>query len=1096
MLKKIHLFAFLIVSWTASAQLKWSNKNLYDQKHFIENKGQLETGKLPSAQEILFSSKIDGVQYYFTSTGYTIGRFERVKRSRKEIVQITKDLHEDNEEDDKEFKYKTVEKFHEFRFSNSNSAVELIKGNKLENYYSYSLNRQGKKETVIAYAYSSITYKNIYPFTDVLMEFPNDSTGIKYSIILHPGADVNKIRIMFSDKSDFKIRNNNIEISTPFGKIVDHQPVTFTAKNRSSIKSSFKVIDNTIGFDLGVKRITETIVIDPWTVTPTFTSSNSAFDIDYDNAGNVYVYGGNTGGPYTLLKYSPAGTLVWSYTPALFSTGSAYYGDFAVDRNSNNIYLVEGFNYISGSQVVKINSSAVMLASFAGNPQFIEMWRIGFSRCTNQAVIAGGGTSSPTYQTCYLDTNLVSLSPVTYIPTPNCCHDVGLLALDNYGNCYQSTNKPLGFADGLFENHLVKLPLPALLPVTYNVPTGHGFLEAASVMYYGGSPSNGYNGLTTSNTKVFSYDGYVLKEWDGPTGNQLSYNRIKYPAGGDSSLVYWGGITADDCGNLFIGDSNMVRQYDSTLTLTNSYLMTGIVTDVMLSITGELYVCGLGFATSLTPVGMVACTSGGTLSLNVSAVDATCTSPGSATVTVSGGSPPYSIVWNTSPPQYGTSISGVPPGTYTVTVNEGSCLQSSLTGTVTIGASAGAFFSTPLITTGCPGSVNQGTISVSPTGGLAPYSYSWSTAAPTTADSIGGLAPGTYTLTITDAGGCTNVYSALIIDTPSVMTYTFSHPPIECFGDTTSLSVVPNGGSAPYSVNWTTPVATGLIVYGVNAGNFAGTVMDASGCSDAFVYTLTQPSLFTATSSTSINCSTANSGVITVNPAGGNSPYSYSWSGFPANLTNTLSSAAPGTYTVTVTDSNMCSITIIDTVDSYTPLTETSTIADPCFDGSNGSIVANVTGGTPSPYQYSWTGYPTNNTNTLGSLASGTYTLTVTSGPCTNTSVFVVNEDPITDTLNFVTEYCEGDKTTSIFLPLTTSQPPYQWYTGIIPVTGANQNTYNGQVSNLNNYSLTWFMGGCGYVTTGVDSIVHPQLSAATPANVFSPNNDNDNELF
>jgi gliding motility-associated-like protein len=754
-------FLLLVIGINVSiAQTNWIVKNPFEQKNFIENKGQFDETKLPNKEPILFAAHIDGVNYYFTKTGYAIGRMEQEECTEEEIEKLEKQIPAGrSEEKENKFKYKNVEKFHELKWLNTNAEVEIISENKVTNYYSYSdLKSLDKKGTIIANAYKKIIYKNIYPNTDIIYEFLQDSMGIKYSIYLHPGADVTKIKFTFPDNNKIQLQNDNLEIESVFGKIIDHKPVSFWADDKTIIKSGFNISGSQIGFELEKAIKNKTVVIDPWVVTPNFSGNNDAYDVDYDNQGNTYVYGGADLGPYVLLKYSPTGVLLWSYIPFFTVLGESY-GDFAIDKSSNNIYVIQGMNY-NGAQVAKINSNGTQLAAFAGNPKFGEMWRVAFSRCTHEVIIAGGGITSSSYQTCHLDSNLTSFSPVQYVPSGNCCHDVILLALDDYGNCYQGTTHP-NQNDGLFSNVLVKLPLPTLLPITYSVNTDYKFDEMASNIYYG-TMSNGYNGLTTSNTLVYSYDSYVLKKWNGSTGTLLSYNRINYPAGGDSSKVYWGGISADNCGNLFLGDSNIVRQYDASLTLINSYTMPGVIIDVNISSLGTLYVCGLGFVSTLIPT-MAPC-SGGALTLSASSTN-NCNTLG-AKVTIMGGSPPYTVVWNTSPPQYGTSISNLLPGTYTVTVTEASCFQQTIIDTVTVfSGSTLPLSSTPTIIKSCPGQTNNGSITITTTGGIAPYTYTWSNGESGTANSIKNLSPGTYSVTITDSAGCTNTHSSLVVGT-------------------------------------------------------------------------------------------------------------------------------------------------------------------------------------------------------------------------------------------------------------------------------------------------------------------------------------------
>ncbi|MGQ0827326.1 MAG: DUF7948 domain-containing protein [Bacteroidota bacterium] len=1158
------LILLLIGVKSLNAQTNWTVKNPFEQKNFIENKGQFDKTNLPNRGPVLFAACIDGVNYYFTQTGYIIGRNERIERTKEELEELEK-LMPNGKKEEKKLKYKTIEKFHELKWLNVNPEVKVVSENKVSNYYSYSdLKSPDNKGTIKANAYKKLIYKNIYPNTDVVFEFPKDSTGIKYSIFLHPGADASKIKFTFPGNKQFQLQNDNLEIESEFGKIIDHKPISFLADDKTIIKSAFKISENQIGFELEKTILNRTVIIDPWTITPNFAGNPCAFDIDYDNIGNVYAYGGKSGVPFVLLKFSPAGVLIWSYTPSIFVEG--HYGDFAIDRNTNNIFLVEGFNYNTGAQVVKINSNATQLAIFPGNKNFNEMWRIAFSRCINRPIIAGGGTSAPSYQTCHLDTNLTSFTPVRYVPVTYGTHDVGLLALDNYGFCYQATSLSTSW-DGLFNNSMVKLPLSGLSPILYKVNTNYVFREVGSNYFYQGNEENGYNGLTTSNKYVYSYDSYALKKWNGPNGALLGYKRINYPAGGDSSQIYWAGISADDCGNLFLGDEDIVRQYDTALTLINSYTMPGRIIDVNFnSNNGILYVCGLGFVSSFTPTNLLKCNSGGVLSLTTASTDGTCSTLGSATVTGTGGIPPYTIVWNTTPVQSGTTITNVPPGNYTVTVTESSCLQKKVTHTVTI-KQIGAFTSIPIINKSCPGA-NNGSISITTTGGIAPFTYLWSNGAPNSTNSITNLSPGTYSVTITDSAGCTNKYTSLFVDTINI-NYTIDGF-IKCFNDTTSLKIIPSGGLSPYSIIWTSPGATGPYIYGVGTGNYSGIITDANGCQKTFSYTLTQPPLFTSSSkassdctipnvgtiivnssggtnpytyiwtgfpanttntinglvsgiytvtvkdknqclniltdtiyspfqvnaSASNDCTIPNSGTITVNPSGGANPYTYAWAGFPVNNTNTLNGLPSGTYTVTVKDSKQCSITLIDTI-ANNQLLVNGTVINTCYNGANGSITVTSSGGASNNYQYSWTG-STNTSAVLSNLPVGTYTVFVTStGACNTSSVFVVNEDPIIDTFNLQTTYCKGENTAIITLSnMSIAQAPYQWYDLGNVIPGANENKYSGLVNNLNNYSLTWYYDGCEYTTSKIDSTVFPALRAATPVNVFSPDNDGINELF
>ncbi len=1013
MLKKIVLALTIIGIHFCNAQVKWSSSHLFEQKNFIENKGQFDDVKLPNKEAVLFVAKTDGVIRYFTHSGYTIERIENLKPE--------KEKGKEEREDELE-KYKRTDKFQEVRFDNANATAAVVSENKVSNYYSYADTKvQYHRGTIIANAFTRITYKNIYPNTDIVFEFPKDSTGIEYSIYLHPGADAANLKMSFPHSQNVNLINNSIEISSDFGIITDHQPVSFIKENKSVVKSDFKMTGNKVGFELGTYDHTKTLVIDPWVSTPNFGAGNSAaFDVDYDNFGNVYGYGGV--GPFELIKYNSAGVLQWTFSPS-FSSSYYYYGDFAADRNTGNIYLTEGFNNSSGAEIVKINAAATVLYTFPGNTLFNEMWRIAFSRCTPDAVIAGGGVSSPTYQTCYLDTSLLGITMVQYVPSSQCCHDVGQLAVDNYGNTYQMTNLRVG--DTTFNNSLVKLPLPALAPTTYQQSAHYAFQEAASVNYYtagGAMIANGYNGLTTSGTFVYTYDGYVLKKFDGPTGALLIYDRISYPPFADSSHMSWGGISADDCGNLFLGDSTFVRQYDANLTLINSYPMTGMVTDVNIANTGILYVCGLGYVASVVPTNIVNCQSSGVLSLTATTVNATCSSTGSATAIVTGGNPPYNIVWNTIPPQTGLSITNVPAGTYTATIHDGGCNPQNFTASVTIGSVGGVTATSSTTISNCAS--NNGTATVTPTSGQAPYSYSWSNGQ--TTQTATGLAVGTYTCTLTDNLGCVTTQVVSIASAGNI-TSTYTSTPTGCTTSTGTATVTGAGGQAPYTYLWsngqTTQTGTGFPV-----GTVSCVVTDNFGCSYLqFVTIIATNPLTLSISSTPTGCTT-NIGTATAITGNGAQPYIYNWSN--GQTTITTNGLPLGPVTCTVTDNNGCTITNSTNIISNNPITAVHTQTPTGCTVNNGTATVTPSNGA-TPYTYNWTGGQT--TPTATGLAAGSYTCTITdANGCTNQQfITVVSTNPVTLSLSSTITGCTVNNGTATATANNGALPyTYNWTGG------------------------------------------------------------------
>lgn len=140
------------------------------------------------------------------------------------------------------------------------------------------------------------------------------------------------------------------------------------------------------------------------------------------------------------------------------------------------------------------------------------------------------------------------------------------------------------------------------------------------------------------------------------------------------------------------------------------------------------------------------------------------------------------------------------------------------------------------------------------------------------------------------------------------------------------------------------------------------------------------------------NCQSSSNGSITVNTSGGTPPLSYSWSN--TLTTQTISSLPGGTYTVTITDANQCTITGMAHLSAPSSLVVTTNVVSPisCYSGTNGSIEAIVQSGT-SPYTYSWNGVPAWNTSLISGLTSNIYTVTVTdANSCTATSVLTLGQ--------------------------------------------------------------------------------------------------------
>ena len=335
-------------------------------------------------------------------------------------------------------------------------------------------------------------------------------------------------------------------------------------------------------------------------------------------------------------------------------------------------------------------------------------------------------------------------------------------------------------------------------------------------------------------------------------------------------------------------------------------------------------------------------------------------------------------------------------GTYTVVATNASGCSVAQTGSVVIsqssncgGGGCSVSLSTTQVNVLCNGN-STGSIDLTPSGGTPSYTYAWSSGA--TSQDVSNLAAGTYMVTVTDAGGCSQTTSVTLTQ-PTALVLTNTQTNVLCNGNSTgSIDLTVSGGTPAYTYSWTGGVTTQDRT-NLAAGTYTVTVTDANGCSKTNSVTITQPSVLSlSTTQNNVLCNTA--GSIDLMVSGGTPAYTYSWSNGPT--TQDVSNLAAGTYTVTVTDANNCTKTTSVTITQASALSLSSTVVNPsnCF-VSDGSIDLSVSGGQPG-YSYDWSNdgdeSPDNDPQDLQNLPEGTYTITVTDASgCTATHTEVLD---------------------------------------------------------------------------------------------------------
>ncbi|GAB5525353.1 MAG: hypothetical protein Roseis2KO_32250 [Roseivirga sp.] len=486
--------------------------------------------------------------------------------------------------------------------------------------------------------------------------------------------------------------------------------------------------------------------------------------------------------------------------------------------------------------------------------------------------------------------------------------------------------------------------------------------------------------------------------------------------------------------------------------------------DVPASFTGSVFV-------SATPVG-----------ISITATtDVLCNgeSTGSVTATVTPGEANYSYVWSTGASSGSTSstthsINSLPAGTYTVTVTDNN--NTTATASTTISQPAAALIANASVASNvsCNG-LTDGGVTVSATGGTTPYTYSWNTGA--TSASPSGLSANTYTVTVTDANGCTDTQTATITQPTTLVANASVASNVSCNGLTDGVvTASPTGGTSPYTYQWNTG-ATNASASGLAASTYTVTVIDANGCTDAQTATVTQPTTLVANASvaSNVSCNGLTDGVVTASPTGGTSPYTYQWNTGATNAS--ASGLAASTYTVTVIDANGCTDAQTATITEPTAIGASITAQTniDCNGASTGSATATGSGGT-IPYTFSW-----NTGSTLASLngvTAGTYTVSITDangcGPetaeVTITQPTALSAGSIVDQNVSINGGSDGGATASS--TGGTSPYTYSWNIGATnaSITGAAAGTYTVSVTDAN---------GCGPATSQV-TITEPTAVVAS----------------
>ena len=392
---------------------------------------------------------------------------------------------------------------------------------------------------------------------------------------------------------------------------------------------------------------------------------------------------------------------------------------------------------------------------------------------------------------------------------------------------------------------------------------------------------------------------------------------------------------------------------------------------------------------------------------------------GSATVTVMGGMAPYTYNWGAISAQEPT-VTGLGAGTYSVAITDAN--GCSVTQTVIIDQPPMLdVYVTPSTTTICSGS--SANITATAMGGTPSYMYEWNDGSTTSAIEVTPFSTTNYSLTVTDANGCSASQSVTVeVSAPLDVMVNGSDFALACNGGTTEATVVVNGGAEPYIYSWSNGANGATATIG--AGDYIVTVTDSNGCTASYSFTVIEPEVFSASiTSTPIQCYGENTGSATVTVTGGTAPYTYNWGTIMAQEP-TITGLAAGTYSVAITDANGCSVTqnvIIDQPELLALSVSAGTIA--CGDSTT-SIATVIEGGT-APYIYEWSNGST--ASSLQEAFAGVYYVTVVdANGCSVVQTIEVASAQLVVSVNAIPITC-GDTTANVIATVESGTAPYTY---------------------------------------------------------------------
>jgi gliding motility-associated-like protein len=926
-----------------------------------------------------------------------------------------------------------------------------------------------------------VLVENVYPGIDWRVYFqqePGKSPRLKYDFIIHPGADPTLIQLRYSDNAQLALGGNELEAKTHMGIIREASPYTYTQETQQPVGAQYKVEKNNIRFQLEAYDKSQTLVIDPSIFWLTYLSSTSqvyhyqsifGHDVETDKDGNIFVqlsaargipfptanpgggayyqdYTASPDGSMIITKFAPGGQMLWS----------TYFGNWVggcqmtVDKYGNIVAIGRALN--GNPEHPTPNPSVPLLNNGGyydgGQKQYF------IAKFSNKGVL--------TWSSYYVSVNSYPMD-MSYDESGNVyvtgwSTDDDFPTVDPGNGAYAVTNPQHQSEQVLFIaqfDSANKLAWSTRIEGGAYDPYARVCTDKAGNIYLGGQ-------VRSVNYPLVDAGGYFNANAFGSVLTRFNAARKMTWSTYIPGAFSFADLTTDDSSNLYAITSTHIMKFDShtnlifdqTVNTTQMHFWKKINWDAH---TDQIYLLGVmndgyyGFPTINTACNGSFFNDG----ISFPRQFTNATGPIFAIIDHTGNFSYRSLVdWVSEYYEYnemsidpqgnpvylfGYNANGyVGPNPQLTDPGNGAyfdrncCYLSDNNSSALLLKLIPSDLSVKTETTAATGCTCNGTATVLPQCGQAPFTYLWDNGA--TTPSVSGLCPGTYRVKVTDAANLSTTITVTLASPPgSITAVANSIVPENCSRSNGGFTVqTVQGGTAPYtySLDGTTYLPTPRFG-GLDSGLYFLHIKDANGCTfrdSVFVPNVAGPSAMTF-ATTNSSCKGADGQIEIKSVQGGIGPYQYSLDNSPVNTTGLFSNLTAGTYAVTISDTAGCRLSQNIMVNQASPPVEVSFAVAPdhCGQGIGSLAVTDVTGGT-APYLFSLDSVNFS-AETFNQLTSGVYSLFVkdSNGCVLKKAPVTINEQPgpASADIAITHAYCGRTTGEALVTAVQGGAPPY-----------------------------------------------------------------------